>query len=112
VSDFFQDLREHDAADDVVMLIFSEFGRRAHDNGNGTDHGAGGGAFLVGERVNGGWYGEYPSLEHLVNEDLGLTTDFRSLYSSVLEQWLGLNPIQIVNGAFEQYPRIVEPLSA
>ncbi|MEC9320806.1 MAG: DUF1501 domain-containing protein, partial [Chloroflexota bacterium] len=63
INDFFADLEEHDADDNVVMLIFSEFGRRIADNGSGTDHGSGGGAFLVGKPVDGGLYCEYPSLE-------------------------------------------------
>ena len=105
VTDFFDDLREHEAADEVVMLIFSEFGRRVRDNGNGTDHGSGGGAFLVGERVNGGMYSQYPSLapEHQLNGDLQANHDFRSVYATVLDQWLGLNPDPIVNGHFDQF---------
>jgi uncharacterized protein (DUF1501 family) len=63
VAAFFEDLRAHDAADDVLMLVWSEFGRRVKDNGAGTDHGAGSVAFVLGERVKGGMYGEYPSLK-------------------------------------------------
>ena len=62
ISDFFADLREHDASENVVMLVFTEFGRRVRDNGNGTDHGSGGGSFLIGDRVKGGMYAEYPLL--------------------------------------------------
>jgi len=58
---FFADLREHDAADNVLMLLFTEFGRRVRDNGSGTDHGAGGAAFVLGDAVKGGQYSEYPS---------------------------------------------------
>ena len=110
VSDFFRDLEEHDASDEVVMLIFTEFGRRVKDNGNGTDHGSGGGAFLIGERVNGGFYSEYPSLEpsKQLNGDLHFNNDFRSLYSSVLDQWFGINPAPIVNGNFDQFENIVK----
>ena len=64
---------EHNAADEVVILVFTEFGRRIKDNGSGTDHGSGGGAFIIGERVKGGLYAEYPSLdpsEQLYGEDL------------------------------------------
>ena len=105
VSDFFADLRAHDAADEVAMMIFTEFGRRMRDNGSGTDHGSGGGAFLIGERVAGGLYAEYPSLDPsrwLNGEDLDWTYDFRGLYSTVLDQWLGLDPAPIVDGQFEQ----------
>ena len=105
ISDFFDDLRAHDAAEEVTMLVFTEFGRRMRDNGSGTDHGSGGGAFLIGERVNGGLYSEYPSLEParwLNGEDLDWTYDFRGIYSTVLDQWLGLDPVPIVDGQFEQ----------
>ena len=60
---FMTDLREHDAADNVIVLMFSEFGRRVRDNGSGTDHGAAGATFVLGDKVKGGHYGEYPSLE-------------------------------------------------
>src|SRR6266850_341379 len=101
---FMADLREHQKADNVIMLLFSEFGRRVHDNGSGTDHGAGGVAFVLGEKVNGGHYGEMPSLkpEHLVQGDLDPNMDFRSVYSTILDKWLKLNPAPIVNGTFEQ----------
>jgi uncharacterized protein (DUF1501 family) len=101
---FMADLREHGKADNVIMLLFSEFGRRVHDNGSGTDHGAGGVAFVLGEKVNGGHYGEMPSLkaEHLVQGDLNPNMDYRSVYSTILDKWLGLNPAPIVNGTFER----------
>ena len=105
ISDFFDDLEEHDAADDVTMLVFTEFGRRMRDNGSGTDHGSGGGAFLFGNQVNGGLYAEYPSLdpadwEH--GEDLKHTFDFRGVYGTVLEQWMDVEAKPIVKGTFEQ----------
>ena len=59
---FFTDLREHHAADNVLMFLFTEFGRRVHDNGSGTDHGAAGAAFAIGDPVQGGQYSEHPSL--------------------------------------------------
>jgi len=101
---FFADLREHNKADNVIMLLFSEFGRRVHDNGSGTDHGAGGVSFVLGEKVKGGHYGEMPSMkaEHLVQGDLNPNMDFRSIYSTILDKWLGLNPAPIVNGTFEK----------
>jgi uncharacterized protein (DUF1501 family) len=104
VDAFMADLREHNKSDNVIMLLFSEFGRRVHDNGSGTDHGAGGVAFVLGEKVKGGHFGEMPSLkaEHLVQGDLNPNMDFRSIYSTILEKWLGLNPAPIVNGTFEQ----------
>ena len=105
ISDFFQDLRDHEASEEVVMLVFTEFGRRMRDNGSGTDHGSGGGAFIIGERVNGGLYSEYPSLDParwLHGEDLDWTIDYRGIYSTILDQWLGLDPVPIVDGQFEQ----------
>ncbi len=105
ISDFFDDLSEHNASENVVLLVFSEFGRRVRDNGSGTDHGSGGLAFVIGDTVKGGMYGEYPSLapEKLLDGDLHFNNDFRGLYSTLLERWLGLDPAPIVNGAFEQF---------
>jgi uncharacterized protein (DUF1501 family) len=105
ITDFQQDLEDHDAADEVLMLVITEFGRRMKDNGSGTDHGAGGGYFLIGERVNGGLYAEYPSLDPKKwsqGEDLQHTVDFRGVYSTVLEQWMGLDATPIVDGTYEQ----------
>ena len=104
INDFFDDLREHDAADNVVMLMFTEFGRRVRDNGSGTDHGAGGAAFVIGDAVKGGQYGEYPSLkpEDQTQGDLAHNLDFRSLYSTILEDWLQVDARPIVKGAFEK----------
>jgi len=101
---FMTDLRQHDAADNVVVLMFSEFGRRVRDNGSGTDHGAAGATFVLGDNVKGGHYGEYPSLKagDLVQGDLNPSMDFRGIYSTILDKWLGLNPKPIVNGTYEQ----------
>ena len=105
VGSFMDDLQEHGREDDVVLFIFSEFGRRIRDNGSGTDHGSGGVAFVIGNAVQGGLYGEYPSLkvEDQLNGDLHFNNDFRCTYSTLLEQWLGLEPAPIVNGQFEQF---------
>jgi uncharacterized protein (DUF1501 family) len=113
LNDFFADLREHDAAEEVVVMVFSEFGRRIRDNGNGTDHGSGGGAFLIGDRVKGGLYAEYPSLapEHQLSGDMHFNNDFRSLYSTVLDDWLGIAPEPIVNGRFEQFDGMIKSLN-
>ncbi len=104
VESFFDDLRENDAADNVIMLMFTEFGRRVHDNGSGTDHGAGGVAFLAGDSIKGGEYGEYPSLrpEHLEQGDLVPHTDFRSVYTAIAEDWMGMDAQPLVGGAFEK----------
>ena len=113
VSDFWDDLRVHDADENVIMFIFTEFGRRVRDNGSGTDHGAGGGCFAIGPRVRGGQYGVYPDTrpEALDQGDLVPNQDFRGVYSTILEDWLALDPVPIVNGQFEQ-PRFVEPVGS
>jgi uncharacterized protein (DUF1501 family) len=105
VDTFMTDLREHDASDEVTLLLFSEFGRRVIDNGSGTDHGAAGVAFAVGEHVKGGVYGMYPSLEPSQLEEGGnlkFNLDFRSVYSTILEDWFQLDAEPIVNGNFER----------
>jgi len=104
ISAFYDDLKEHNATDNVVLLVFTEFGRRVHDNGSGTDHGSGGHAFVIGDAVKGGLYGEYPSLEagKLLEGDLHFNNDFRGLYATLLERWVGLDAKPIVGGSFEQ----------
>ena len=165
ISSFFQDLRAHRLVR-VTMLVFTEFGRRIRDNASGTDHGSGGGAFIVGDHVKGGLYAarpqrlvrsddarlhrvrpphprqcqrhrprlrrrrlhrrrsrqrrqqaghllcpglavlfQYPSLDPnrwVHGEDMEHTIDFRGIYGTVLEQWMGLDPTEIVGGQFEQ----------
>jgi uncharacterized protein (DUF1501 family) len=108
VGDFWDDIAEHGMDDDTVIFMFSEFGRRIKDNGSGTDHGSGGVAFLIGNSVKGGMYGEYPSLEKIdqIEGDLRYNNDFRMTYSSILEQWLEIEAAPIVNGRFEQFDLI------
>ena len=112
ISDFYDDLKEHNASDNVVVLLFTEFGRRVRDNGSGTDHGTGGLALVVGDPVEGGLYGEYPSLapEKQLDGDLQYNNDFRGMYSTLLEDWLGLDAKSIVNGSFEKLDFISEPV--
>ena len=99
------DLIEHGTENDASILIFSEFGRRIQDNGSGSDHGSGGVAFMIGGAVNGGTYGEYPSLAEAeqIEGDLRSNNDFRSVYTGILEDWLGLDAAPIVNGQFEKF---------
>ena len=94
IHDFFADLREHDASQEVVVMLFSEFGRRVRDNGTGTDHGAAGVAFAIGDRINGGMYGNYPSLNpgDLTQGDLAPNYDFRGFYSTLAEKVAGARP--------------------
>ena len=105
VGSLMDDLKEHGREDDAAILVFSEFGRRIKDNGTGSDHGSGGVAFLIGGAVNGGMYGEYPSLAEAdqIQGDLRPNNDFRSTYSAILEKWLGLDADPIVNGKFERF---------
>ncbi len=104
-SDLTADLEEHGLMDDTLILIWSEFGRRIHDNGTGCDHGSGGVAFVLGGAVQGGLYGAFPSLEakDQLEGDLQFNNDFRSTYATILDKWLGLDPDPILNGQFEQF---------
>ena len=104
ISCFFADLREHNAEDKVVMLVFTEFGRRVKDNGSGTDHGSGGLSMVMGAPVKGGQYNEYPSLREgdLLEGDLHFSYDYRGLYGTLVERWLGLDAGPVVGGRFEQ----------
>jgi uncharacterized protein (DUF1501 family) len=104
ISAFYQDLDSKDKADDTLIMTFSEFGRRVHENGSqGTDHGAAEPMFLVGGRVNGGLYGQYPDLSSLdSNGDLVHTVDFRQVYASVLQDWLGIDPSQLLGSQFQK----------
>ena len=104
VGDFMQDLQQHGRDDETLVFVFSEFGRRTHDNGSGTDHGAAGATFVIGDAVKGGLYGEYPSLEpeKLDSGDLQWNNDFRSTYATLLEQWMGLDANPILEETYEQ----------
>jgi uncharacterized protein (DUF1501 family) len=104
IADFYADLAEHAVTDKVLIFLFTEFGRRVRDNGSGTDHGSGGVAFAIGDPVKGGMYGEYPSLQpqDLLEGDLQFSTDFRGVYGTMVEKWLGLDAASIVGGRFEQ----------
>ena len=105
INDFYRDLKAHDAAEEVAIMVFTEFGRRIKDNGTGTDHGSGGGSFIIGDRVNGGLYAEYPPLspdQWLNGEDMRHTIDFRGVYATMLDQWLGLDSVPLVGGTYEQ----------
>ena len=104
IAAFYADLREHHAADNVVMYVFTEFGRRTRDNGSGTDHGSAGVAFAIGDPVKGGMYSEYPSLreEDLEQGDVVPNYDFRGGYATIVENWFGLDSKPVVNGSFEK----------
>jgi uncharacterized protein (DUF1501 family) len=99
---FQRDLEARGLANRVLTLVWSEFGRRAQENGSGgTDHGAAGTALLIGERAAGKMVGEFPGLAHGLDVDgnLKATADFRGVYSSLLEQWLHFDAAKIIPGA-------------
>ena len=106
VESFWQDLEEHQAADDTVMFMFSEFGRRIADNGSGTDHGSGGVSFLIGNAVKGGLFGDYPKLgpADQLDGDVKFNTDFRQIYASILDQFMDIDPAAALKDKFEQIP--------
>jgi uncharacterized protein (DUF1501 family) len=99
---FFADLKNHSLADNVLAVTFSEFGRRVQENGSaGTDHGAASVLFAVGGKVKGGLYGTYPSLSALDNGNLRYTVDFRRIYASVLDRWLGGDSNAVLYNTFD-----------
>jgi uncharacterized protein (DUF1501 family) len=100
---FWQDLGHLNKQDDVVIMTFSEFGRRAAQNGSaGTDHGTAEPMFVLGGTVRGGLYGTYPSLEDLDgNGDIKFNADFRSVYAGVLRDHLGADAQKVLDGTFE-----------
>jgi hypothetical protein len=98
---FQRDLEARGLADRVLVHVWSEFGRRAKENGsNGTDHGAAGAGFLIGSRVKGQMIGEFPGLKQLDEDgNLRATADYRGLYAAILEDWLGADAEAIIPGA-------------
>ncbi|PYN05252.1 MAG: hypothetical protein DME07_00570 [Candidatus Rokuibacteriota bacterium] len=106
VSGFLRDVERLGRADQVVMMIFSEFGRRVPENTSlGTDHGTANLMFVVGEPVKGGHYGQPPSLTELdAGDNLVYTTDFRRVYATVVEGWLGYRRTEeLLRGRFEPF---------
>lgn len=104
ISAFYRDMESKDKADDTLIMTFSEFGRRVHENGSqGTDHGTAEPMFLIGGRVSGGLYADYPNLSHLdSNGDLIHTVDFRQVYASVLQDWLGVDSTPVLSSQFQK----------
>ncbi|PTL60449.1 DUF1501 domain-containing protein [Paraconexibacter algicola] len=97
---FQRDLEARGIADRVLVHVWSEFGRRPAQNGDGTDHGAAGVGFLIGSRARGTMVGEFPGLATLDAQDnLRSTSDFRAVYASLLEQWFGVDAAPIIPGA-------------
>jgi len=105
VDAFHRDLAGHQLADKVIIFQWSEFGRRPGENAShGTDHGAASSIFVIGDAVRGGLYGQQPSLAATELDDAGnpkFKVDFRSVYATILNKWLGGDPRQVLGGDFE-----------
>jgi uncharacterized protein (DUF1501 family) len=101
---FLEDLHGTSAGDETVVVTFSEFGRRVKENGSGgTDHGVAGPMFVAGTKVKGGLHGKHPSMTELVDGDLAHTTDFRSVYGTLVEDWLGIDASKVLDA---KYPKL------
>jgi uncharacterized protein (DUF1501 family) len=99
---FFKELKTLGHEKRVVVMTFSEFGRRVQENGGGTDHGAASCLFVAGPGVKGGLVGKHPSLKDLDNGDLRFHTDFRRIYATLLNNWLGCDDQAVLGTTFEQ----------
>jgi uncharacterized protein (DUF1501 family) len=112
VRSFYEDLGSVDtpfgnAMDRTLIIAYSEFGRRVPENNGGTDHGTAGLSFAVGRGVAGHVVSDYPKLNDLDrNGNMKHTVDFRSLYATVLERWLGLDPAAVDSVLGATYPRL------
>ena len=97
---FKNDLTARGIEQRVITVVFTEFGRRVDENGSiGTDHGAGGPCFVMGSAVRGGMAGNHPSVNSLMSGNLGVTTDFRTVWQAIIGEWLGGDPARILPGA-------------
>ena len=101
VTAFFQDLKARGQHQRVLILTFSEFGRRVKENGSlGTDHGAAAPVFLIGGKVKPGLVGDHPRLDRLDDGNLKHHTDFRTIYASIIDHWLGVSSKEILKQQF------------
>jgi uncharacterized protein (DUF1501 family) len=97
ITAFYRDLAARGHQDRLLIMTFSEFGRRARENGSrGTDHGSGAPMILVGGRVRSGVVGDHPSLSNLEDGNLRHHTDFRQVYATILDRWLGVPSRQVL----------------
>ena len=103
VRGFMEDLKRIGRADEVAVMIFTEFGRRVEENGSlGTDHGTATPMFIVGKGVRGGFYGKHPSLTDLDDGNMKMTTDFRRVYATMIKEWLGYDDTRaVLKGSFD-----------
>jgi uncharacterized protein (DUF1501 family) len=105
VEAFYRDLEAQGNAERVLVMAFSEFGRRVAENGSaGTDHGTAAPVLIFGKRIRPGLHGPHPSLTDLQDGDLKHHVDFRSVYATVIEGWLGGNAAGILGADFERVP--------
>ena len=101
ITAFYRDMAARGQGERVLIMTFSEFGRRGHENGSqGTDHGSGAPMLLVGGRVRSGVVGAHPALTNLVQGNLPHHTDFRQVYATILDQWLGVPSRQVLGQEF------------
>ena len=104
VGAFHADLNAQGLSDKVLVMGFSEFGRRVAENGSaGTDHGVAGPMFLIGDAVKGGMHGKHPSLTDLDRGDLKMSVDFRSVYATVLDDWMKMDSVKVLTA---RYPKL------
>jgi uncharacterized protein (DUF1501 family) len=102
IAAFQKDLEEHGLDQDVLLIAFSEFGRKLAENADrGTDHGTAAPVLIMGSSINGGLYGDHPSLTDLDQGDLSYTVDFRSIYATILDRWFKADSRQILGRQFE-----------
>ncbi len=106
IAAFMKDVARLGRGNDVVLMAFSEFGRRVKENtSQGTDHGTAGPAFMIGAPVAGGQYGKMPSLTDLNDGNMTFTTDFRRVYATAITNWLGhADSASVLRGEFEPLP--------
>jgi len=103
VRGFMEDIKRLGRADEVAVMMFTEFGRRVEENGSlGTDHGTATPMFIFGTGIKGGLYSQHPSLTDLDDGNMKMTTDFRRVYATVIKEWLGYEDTQaVLKGRFE-----------
>jgi uncharacterized protein (DUF1501 family) len=106
---FFNQLQQTDHASRVVLLTYSEFGRRVKENSSkGTDHGAASHLLVAGPAVKAGLVGKYPRLDDLTDGDLKFGIDFRRVYATLLDGWLGCSSKDVLDGTFEHVPLLAK----
>jgi uncharacterized protein (DUF1501 family) len=106
---FLDDLENSGESERVVVLVFSEFGRRLAENGSaGTDHGTAAPVLLLGRPVKGGLYGPHPDLTHLEDGNPRHAVDFRRIYATLLQDWLNVSVSEVLGARFEAMPLLGE----